>query len=242
MTLPEFYKNNDKNICLMSIDKSLSKKSKDWFLHAFDYQYSYHFTWLGIPIIQFPQDIVAIQELIWKLKPDLIIETGIAHGGSLILSASILDLIGNGIVLGIDVDIRDHNKKIINQHPLKKRIQMIEGSSTSKKTIKQVYKIAENKKKILVLLDSKHTENHVLKELLAYSPLVQKGGYIVVFDTMIEEMPKNYFKNRPWDKGNNPKTAVRKFLKSDKRFKIDKAIEKKLLITSCPDGFLKCIK
>ena len=225
----------------MAKNKELSKLSKKWFDKAFGYEYSYHFSWLGRPIIQFPQDMVAIQEIIWKTKPDLIIETGIAHGGSLIFSASILELIGKGRVLGIDIDIRKHNKKEIERHPLKRRITMLEGSSIDENILNKVKKLAKNKKRVILFLDSSHTNEHVLKELEMYSPLIKKGGYIIVFDTMIEFMPKGSFPNRPWDKGNNPHTAVKKFLKRNNRFKIDKEIENKLLITSCPDGFLKCM-
>jgi len=186
--------------------------------------------------------MIAIQEIIWKVKPDLIIEAGIAHGGSIIFSASILELIGEGEDIGIDVDIRKHNREEIEKHPLSKRITMIEGSSIDKKTVNKIFKLAKNKKRVMVLLDSKHTHEHVLKELEMYSTFVKKDGYIIVFDTMIEFMPRDSFPNRPWGKGNNPHTAVKKFLRQNKRFKIDKKIEEKLLITSCPDGFLKCIK
>lgn len=237
----EFENRNKKNIKLMSKDDLLKKITREWFDNAFKYEYSYHFSWLGRPIIQFPQDMIAIQEIIWKIKPDLIIECGIAHGGSLIFSASILELIGKGEVLGIDIDIRKHNRKEIEKHPMFRRITMFEGSSVTKKMAKKVYEFAKNKKKILVLLDSKHTENHVMKELEFYAPLVTKGSYIIVFDTMIEDMPKNFFADRPWDVDNNPKTAIWKFLKKNKKFKIDKSFENKLLITSCPDGYLKRI-
>ena len=226
----------------MSEDKNLKKLSRTWFDNAFKYEYSFHFTWLGRPIIQFPQDIIAMQELIWKIKPELIIETGIAHGGSIIFSASILELIGKGKVLGIDIDIRKHNRVEIEKHPMYKRITMIAGSSTNKNIAKKVFQHAKGKKRVLVFLDSYHTQEHVLKELQLYSRLVKKGSYIIVFDTVVEDMPEDSFQNRPWGKNNNPKTAVIKFLKANKRFKIDKEIEKKLLITSSPDGFLKCVK
>ena len=243
MANAEFEKRNKELIKLMSNDKKIQNISREWFNNVFNYEYSYHFSWLGRPIIQFPQDMIAIQELIWKIKPDLIIETGIAHGGSLIFSASILEMIGKGEVIGIDIDIRKHNKKLIEKHPMFKRIKMIEGSSVDKSIINKIHKLAKNKKKILVLLDSKHTEKHVLKELKAYSKVVTKGSYIVVFDTIIEDTDsKKASENRPWGIGNNPKTAVWKFLEKNKRFKIDKFIERKLLITSCPDGYLKCIK
>jgi len=205
-------------------------------------KYSYNFSWLGRPIIQFPQDIVAVQELIWQIKPDLIIETGIAHGGSLILSASILELIGgDGIVLGIDVEIREHNRIAIQAHSLAKRIRMIQGSSTDDLVAKKIREIAKGKKSILVLLDSNHTHDHVLRELELYSPLVNRGSYLIVFDTIVEDLPEGSFPDRPWDKGNNPKTAVREFLKTNHRFVVDKDIENKLLITTAPEGYLKCI-
>ncbi len=238
----EFEKRNKRFTKRMSEDKNLKKLSRTWFDNAFKYEYSFHFTWLGRPIIQFPQDIIAMQELIWKIKPELIIETGIAHGGSIIFSASILELIGKGKVLGIDIDIRKHNRVEIEKHPMYKRITMIAGSSTNKNIAKKVFQHAKGKKRVLVFLDSYHTQEHVLKELQLYSRLVKKGSYIIVFDTVVEDMPEDSFQNRPWGKNNNPKTAVIKFLKANKRFKIDKEIEKKLLITSSPDGFLKCVK
>ena len=238
----EFEKENKKNIKLMSKNPKLKKITRSWFDLAFKYQYSYHFTWLGRPIIQFPQDMVALQEIIWEIKPDIIIETGIAHGGSIIFSASMLQLIGKGKVIGIDIDIRKQNRIEIEKHPSYKRIKMIEGSSVEPKIIKKVFSAVKNKKKIMLLLDSNHTHEHVLKELEAYSSLVKKGSYIIVFDTMVEDMPKNSFPNRPWNKKNNPKTAVREFLKKNKRFKVNKKFEEKLLITSSPDGFLECVK
>jgi len=238
----EFDQRNKKFINLMNKDQSLLKKSRDWVDLAFDYEYVYHFRWLGRPIIQFPQDMVAVQELIWKIKPDFIIESGIARGGSLIFYASILQLMNHGKIIGIDIDIREHNKKEIEKHFLFKRIKMIQGSSTDPIVIDQIKKIIKNKKKIMILLDSNHTEEHVLKELEIFSKFVGSGSYIIVFDTIIENMRKHHFKNRLWNHGNNPRTAISKFLKQNKRFKIDCDITKKLLITSCPDGYLKCIK
>lgn len=226
----------------MSNNTKLKKISIDFLQSTARFNYTYNFTWLGRPIIQFPQDILAVQEIIWKVKPNLIIETGIAHGGSLIFSASILEMIGKGQVLGVDIDIRKHNKKEIKKHPLSKRIKMIKGSSIDEKISKQVYDFTKGKKKVMVLLDSNHTHEHVLKELELYSPLVTKGSYLVVFDTAIEDLPKKIFADRPWDKGNNPKTAVWEFLKNNNRFEIDKEIENKLLITVAPSGYLKCVK
>jgi cephalosporin hydroxylase len=227
----------------LSKDKEFKELTLKWIVHSGKYKYSYNFDWLGRPIIQYPQDIIAMQEIIWRVKPDFIIETGIAHGGSIIFYSSLLELIGgDGHVLGIDIDIREHNRIEIEKHPMYKRITMIEGSSIDDGTIKQVQNLVKNKKKVLVVLDSHHTHEHVLKELHLYSPFVTKGSYIVIFDTVIEDLPEDSFPNRPWGKGNNPKTAVQEFLKTNNRFEIDKSIAGKLLITVAPDGYLKCIK
>ncbi|MBA3013162.1 MAG: cephalosporin hydroxylase family protein [Proteobacteria bacterium] len=223
-------------------NKTLRKDADNFMMTSLVSKYSYNFSWLGRPIIQYPQDIIAMQELIWETKPDLIIETGIAHGGSLIMYASFLEMIGHGHVLGIDIDIRKHNRNEIEKHPMFKRITLLEGSSISDEIADKVVVFARDHKKILVVLDSNHTHEHVLKELNLYSPLVSKGSYIVVFDTIVEDMPNESFLDRPWGKGNNPKTAVWKFLETNDRFAIDKQIENKLLITVSPDGFLKCIK
>ncbi|UOO12018.1 MULTISPECIES: cephalosporin hydroxylase family protein [unclassified Synechocystis] len=188
---------------------------------------------------------MAMQELIWSIQPDLIIETGIAHGGSLIFSASMLELnaISGGPqdaeVLGIDIDIRQHNREAIEAHPMVKRISMIQGSSIAPEIIEQVKAKAEGKQKILVCLDSNHTHDHVLAELEAYAPLTSVGSYCVVFDTVVEDLPDEMFGDRPWGVGNNPKTAVWEYLKTHPEFEIDKSIQHKLLITVAPDGYLK---
>ncbi len=206
-------------------------------------QYSYNFSWMGRPIIQYPQDMIAMQEIIWQVQPDLIIETGIAHGGSLVYYASLLELIGKGEVLGIDIDIRKHNKAEIEKHPMFKRITMLEGSSISENIVAQVRSIAQGKQDILVVLDSNHTFEHVLSELELYSPFVSVGSYLIVFDTIVEDLPANYFKEkRPWGIGNNPKTAVFEFLKNNTDFVIDEEIDNKLLISVAPQGYLKRIK
>ncbi len=221
----------------------LKELSRRWFTESCRHRYSYTFTWLGRPIIQYPQDMMAVQEIIWRVKPDLIIETGIAHGGSLIFYASMLELIGgDGEVLGIDIDIREHNRIEIESHPLYKRITMLEGSSTDQHIIEEVRHIAGSKSRILVALDSLHTHEHVLRELELYSPLVTKGSYLLAFDTVIEDLPDDFFPDRPWGKNNNPKTAVKEFLNTNDRFVVDKEIEEKLLITTAPEGYLKCIK
>lgn len=241
--ITEFEMGKKKNIDAMDKDSELKKLSYDWFVSGYKYKYSYNFTWLGRPIIQYPQDIAAMQEIIWSVKPDLIIETGIAHGGSLIFYASMLELIGGeGEVLGIDIDIRQHNRTEIEKHKMYKRITMIEGSSVDEEVVSKVYGFARNKEKVLVVLDSMHTYSHVLQELRAYSPLVTAGSYLVVFDTIVEDIPEELFTDRPWGKGNNPKTAVYQFIKENDRFEVDYEIEKKLLITAAPNGYLKCIK
>ena len=206
-------------------------------------QYSYNFSWMGRPIIQYPQDMVAMQELIWEVKPDLIIETGIAHGGSLIYYASLLELIGNGEVLGIDIDIRAHNRTEIEKHPMSKRIKMLEGSSVTQEMADRVKQYAAGKQKIMVCLDSNHTHDHVLQELELYAPFVSLNSYLVVFDTIVEDMPNDYLPGgRAWNRGNNPKTAVYEFLKTNDSFEIQSQINNKLLISVAPDGYLKRIK
>ena len=233
-----------------NVDKQNNKLSLglNFIKETLDTQYTYNFSWLGRPIIQYPQDMIALQEIIWEVKPDMIIETGIAHGGSLIFSASMLTLleacgeIEDGKVLGIDIDIREHNKKAIEAHPMSKKITMFQGSSIDSEMIKKVHEFAKSGKRILVCLDSNHTHDHVLSELKAYASLVSIGSYCCVFDTLIEDMPEGSFPNRPWEKGNNPKTAVWKYLKENDNFVIDKDIENKLLITVAPDGYLKRIK
>ncbi len=221
-------------------------------------KYPYNFSWLGRPIIQYPQDMVAMQELIWQIKPDLIIETGIAHGGSLIMSASMLALldmcdtieagekldpkISRRKVLGIDIDIRAHNRAAIEAHPIASRIQMIQGSSIAPETVEQVHAVAANYARVLVCLDSNHTHDHVLAELQAYAPLTSVGSYCAVFDTVIEDMPGDLFPDRPWGPGNNPKTAVWEYLKTHPEFEIDPSIPHKLLITVAPDGYFQSVK
>jgi cephalosporin hydroxylase len=205
-------------------------------------QYSYNFSWMGRPIIQYPQDMVAMQEIIWNVKPDVIIETGIAHGGSLIYYASLLELIGKGEVVGVDIDIRKHNREEIEKHPMYKRIRMIEGSSVSKEVIDQLKSLCEGKQSILVCLDSNHTHEHVLQELKLYAPFVSLNSYIVVFDTIVEDLPENYLPGRAWSRGDNPKTAVWDFLKENDAFEIDHSIDHKLLISVAPEGYLKRVK
>lgn len=259
MTQYEVFKNDcHEEIAAQGEDVELLRSTHEWISKANTCKYSYHFEWLGRPIIQYPQDMVAIQELIWEVKPDLIIETGIAHGGSLILSASMLAMLdmvdameagtaidpklSNRKVLGIDIDIREHNRIAIEAHPMCSRIQMIKGSSIAPEIIEQVKDITKNYACVMIFLDSNHTHDHVLKELEAYAPLTSIGAYIVVFDTVIEDLPADMFPDRPWGPGNNPKTAVWEYLKGHPEFEIDKSIQNKLLITVAPDGFLKRVR
>jgi cephalosporin hydroxylase len=211
-------------------------------------KYSYNFSWLGRPIIQYPQDIVAMQELIWAVQPELIIETGIAHGGSLIFSAAMLELNAacggpaDARVLGIDIDIRAHNRAAIVAHPMARRISMIEGSSIEAGTVAQARAAAAGKARVLVCLDSNHTHDHVLAELRAYAPLVTPGSWCVVFDTIIEDLPAGMYPDRPWGPGNNPKTAVHAYLRENPAFEIAHHIDDQLLISVAPQGYLKRVR
>jgi len=246
---------SEKNIRISSYENERKWKdiSHSWIYEAFEKQYMYNYSCLGRPIIQFPTDIIAVQEIIWEVKPDLIIETGVAHGGSVINSASVLALLdiadnfGDKMniscpkrkVIGIDIEIREHNKNEILQHPMYPWIELVEGSSIDPEIIEYITDMAEKYNKILVILDSNHTHEHVISELNAYSPLVSKGSYCIVFDTIIEDLPDTMFPERPWSRGNNSKTAVFDFLENNNNFVIDKSIERKLMITAAPSGFLK---
>lgn len=238
-----------------AVNNRLCDASKAFLGESVAAKYSYNFSWLGRPIIQYPQDMIALQEIVWKVQPDLIIETGIAHGGSLIFSASLLELLDlcdvsatrgaantpavERRVLGIDIDLREHNRLALDEHPLRHRIITLDGSSTSPDIIREAVDIASTHKHILVCLDSNHEHEHVLKELNAYAPLVSQGSYCVVFDTLIEDLPESSFPDRPWGKGDNPKTAVRDFLKKHTNFKIDTSMDNKLMISAAPTGYLK---
>lgn len=236
-------------------DADLLRATSDWFNRANAAKYSYHFEWLGRPIIQYPQDIMAMQELVWATRPDVIVETGIAHGGSLILSASLLALLdlcdateaGEMLdpqhpkrrVVGVDIDIRAHNRAAIEAHPMAGRITMIQGSSIDPAIIGEVAAAVGDAKRVLVCLDSNHTHDHVLAELNAYAPMTTPGSYCVVFDTVVEDMPANLSSDRPWGPGNNPKTAVHAWLPDHPDFEIDRDIDSKLLISVAPHGYLR---
>ena len=263
----EFKREVEDNITQLGRDEELRWMTLSWVKAASRHKYTYNFSWMGRPVIQFPQDIVAVQELIWRVRPDLVIETGIAHGGSLIASASMLAMLdycdaveaGETLdpraprrrVVGIDVDIRAHNRMAIERHPMAHRIDMIEGSSIAPDVVARVHEIAKQYQTVFICLDSDHTGQHVLAELEAYAPLTGRGSYCCVFDTLIEDMPDEMFSERPWGRGNNPKTAVWEYLRvlrkdgrtgsdgSPLAFQIDKTIEDKLLITVAPDGYLR---
>lgn len=253
----KFKLDGQQEVSAQGADMNLLNATSSWIDKANRHKYSYHYEWMGRPIIQYPQDMIAMQEIIWALRPDLIIETGIAHGGSLILNASMLalldmsDAIAAGEifdpklsrrkVLGVDIDIRAHNRAAIEVHHMASRIQMIQGSSIAPEVVEQVRQIASGYSRILVSLDSNHTHEHVLAELQAYAPLVSAGSYCIVYDTVIEDMPADMFPDRPWGPGNNPKTAVWEYLQSHPEFEMDKSIQHKLLITVAPDGYLRRI-
>jgi cephalosporin hydroxylase len=238
----QFKAEGDREITSMAADETLQTLTTRWFNQSCRHKYSYHFTWMGLPIIQYPQDIVALQEIIWQVQPEVIIETGIARGGSLVFYAAMLELLGGaGQVVGIDRDIRSHNRVAIENHPMFKRITLLEGSSVTDHIVQQVHTIVQHKAAVLVVLDSLHTHEHVLREMNLYAPFVTPGSYLVVLDTVIEDMPPELLSERPWEPGNSPKTAVHAFLQNNPRFAIDHSIQQKLLITVAPDGYLKRI-
>lgn len=229
-------------------DATLKERAHEFMVASVKAKYSYNFSWLGRPIIQYPQDIVAMQEIIWRVQPDLIVETGIAHGGSLIFSASMLELNAacggpaNAAVVGVDIDIRAHNRQAIEAHPMFKRITMVQGSSIDASVVQQVRELARGKERVLVCLDSNHTHAHVLAELEAYASLTTVGSYCVVFDTVVEDMPKECYPDRPWGPGDSPKSAVREFLKHHPEFEIDQGVDNQLLVSVTPHGYLQRVR
>ena len=251
----QFAQERTERLQAYAADAGFQQLSRQWLQKSMADKYVYNFDWLGRPIIQYPQDMWAVQELIWRVRPELVIETGIAHGGSLVLSASMLamldmcDAIEAGTmldprqsrrkVLGLDIDIRAHNRAAIEAHPMASRIQMIQGSSIAPEVVQQVRDIAQGYARVLVFLDSMHTHEHVLAELDAYAPLVTPGSYCVVFDTFVDDMPPGFFTDRPWDVGNNPKTAVRQWLSAHPEFEVDHHMQQRLQVTVAPEGFLQ---
>jgi cephalosporin hydroxylase len=234
----EFLDEVGRNIESLKSDRDVQALSRVWVREVAPHKYAYNFSWMGRPIIQFPQDMLAMQEILWTVKPDLVIEAGVAHGGSILYYASLLELMGHGQVVGVDIDIRAHNREAIEAHPMSRRVRLLEGSSIDQMVIEQVHDLARGKR-VVVVLDSNHTHDHVLAELRAYAQLVCRGGYCVVMDTLIEDMPARLVGDRPWGPGNNPKTAVQQFLRESQGFEVDVDLESKLLITVAPGGYLK---
>jgi cephalosporin hydroxylase len=230
----EFRKNQ---LAAQNNDSEFQNLSKEWMRQSCDKRYSYQFDWLGIPIIQMPTDIVIFQEIVWKTRPDLIIETGIARGGSINFWASIQNLCDiDGEVIGVDIDIRGHAKDAISKSKFRDQISLIEGDSTAQSVVEQVEKIAAQHKNVMLILDSNHTHEHVLKELEIYTKFVSPGGYILVLDTIIEDLPVPG--DRPWQPGDNPMTAVIEFMKGKEReFSLDSYYEKRSLLTVAPHGY-----
>jgi cephalosporin hydroxylase len=235
-------------IALQGEDRKLAELSIEWLARVNRHKYSYHFEWMGRPIIQYPQDIVAMQQIIWHVQPDLIVETGIAHGGSLIFSASMLELNAvcggpsDGMVIGVDIDIRAHNRSAIESHPMSRRITMFQGSSVDPEMVARVRDAASGRKRVLVCLDSNHTHDHVLAELGSYAPLTTVGSYCVVFDTVIENLPGDMYPDRPWSRGNSPLTAVHEFLGAHPEFEVDRSIDHQLLVSVAPQGYLRRVR
>jgi cephalosporin hydroxylase len=233
----------DLRVRALQRDTDFQALSRIWIREGVRHKYVYNFSWMGRPIIQLPTDMAALQEIIWNIKPEVIIETGVAHGGSVLYYASLLELFKTGgFVVGVDIEIREHNRREIEKNPLSSKIRLIEGSSIDGAVFKEVRKLCSGKKKVLVCLDSNHSADHVLKELQLYSQLVSAGSYIVVFDTIVADLPGDLIVDRPWNSSNNPKMAVHQFLSENSRFEIDREMEAKIGITVCNDGFLRCLK
>jgi len=226
----------------MAADEELADAALGVNAAADRHDWSYQWSWLGLPVIQLPPDIVALQEVIWETRPQLVIETGIARGGSLVLYASILELLGEGSVLGIDIDIRAHNREAIETHPLAHRIRMIEGSSLDDAAVAEARRSASEVERVMVVLDSNHTHEHVLAELRLYAPLVTVGQFLVVADTFVEEIPPQEHRPRPWGPGNNPATALRTWLDETEGFEADPFVDAKLLLTASPGGYLRRVR
>ncbi|MDR1872598.1 MAG: cephalosporin hydroxylase family protein [Deltaproteobacteria bacterium] len=238
--LDRFYREKAARIKDLGVNQPFREASRGFLKESLKVDYSYNFSWLGRPIIQYPQDIVALQEIIWATKPKLIVETGVAHGGTSVFLASMLELLGGeGMVLSLDIEIRAHNRPLIENHPLAKRIKLLEGDSIGPEAIAEAQSLAERYGPTMVMLDSSHTHDHVLAELRLYSKLVTKGCYLVVFDGVVEQFPELYSNNaRPWGPGNNPLTATRAFLAENDDFIIDWDLLNKLAITAAPEGYL----
>jgi cephalosporin hydroxylase len=229
----------------LGADGGVFEKGLDAFVAADAYRYTYLWSWMGVPIIQVPADIVATQEVIWSAKPDVIIETGVARGGSLIFSAAMLTLLGRGKVIGVDIDVRAHNRDTIERHPMASRITLIEGSSIAAETLEAVRAAIPEGAAVMVCLDSDHSRDHVLAELRAYGPLVTAGQYMIVSDTVLgcmtaEQTPTA--RSQVWLPGNEPLAAVAAYLAETDRFEADPEVNGKLIMSSSPGGYLRCLR
>lgn len=227
-------------------NKELIRRADAFIVSASQAKYTYNFTWFGVPIFQHPEDIIALQEIIFRVKPEVIVDVGTARGGTAIFYASLLKLIGGGRVISVDIDIRVHNRDTIRRHPLARLVDLVEGSSTDPTTVAKVKRLIRGKKPVLISLDSLHSGTHVAGELALYSKLVTRGSYLVVCDTVLKKLPRSTYPKdhatRPWSEKDNPGTAVDKFLRKNKRFIVDTDIDHKLLISCAAGGYLKRVR
>jgi cephalosporin hydroxylase len=239
ITKKQFLALNQKAAKEMQRNNRLLSKAKNVLIKADRYRWLHQNSWMGEPLLNLPQDMFALQEIIYRTKPDYIIETGVAWGGSLLFSASMLELMGGKKVIGIDIYIpKNLRSRLAKSARLFSRIKLVTGSSTDCSTIEKVKKIIGNCKKVVVILDSFHTHDHVLEELRSYAPFVGKGFYLICGDTIVESIPAQGHRPRPWGPGNNPATALKEFLKTKKRFLVDRDIDAKLLFTCHPGGYI----
>jgi cephalosporin hydroxylase len=237
----EFTEQTRDDAIRMTDDEALSELALSTIAMSDLYRYSYLWTWLGVPVIQMPEDIVALQQIIWAMRPQVVIETGFARGGSALLYSSILELVGEGLVISVDIDVRPHNRQAVEAHPLGHRVRIVEGSSTARETVSRVRGLVPPDARVMAVLDSNHTHSHVLQELHVYGSFVTKGQFLVVSDTVVEDIPRQAHRPREWGPGNSPRTAVNEFLATSDRFIADRDANAKLLISSSKGGYLRCV-
>lgn len=243
LTKEEFYKINETAANEMASNEPLQQKARDVLIEADKYRWVHQNSWLGEPVLNLPQDMFALQEIIWQTKPDYIIEVGVAWGGGLLFNATLLEITNGKKAIGVDIFIPEDLQQRLTKHSkLSNRLELINGPSTSKETIDKIKHIVGNNKKIIVILDSFHTEQHVLEELELYSPFVGEGFYLICGDTIIDKIPVQKHRTRPWHPGNNPATALKKFLAENRRFVVDDKIDQRLLISCHPGGYLKALE
>jgi cephalosporin hydroxylase len=241
----EFEDNKAKQSIALGAAKDVFRQSVDTVLSLDRFDYAYLWSWMGVPIIQLPADVMASQEVIWNTRPDVIIETGVARGGSVLFMASLLELIGKGKVIGIDIDIRSHNRDTIEKHPMAKRIELVEGSSSSEETVAKVRALIPDGASVMLVLDSDHSRAHVLAELQVLAPLVTKGCYLVVADTLVGHLTKEQApqkRSKIWFEGDEPLSALHDYMSETDRFEVDQALNGKLVLSSSPGGYLRCVK